>query len=88
MSFFDAALMDDGLSAGHVARFVVQGAGELDVAEIRAAYSHRDGRSKASDHPELMVRVSVYCSATGVRRMAVPVVKTKTGRQSMSGLGI
>jgi transposase len=59
--------LEDWLPEGHLARFVAQVVGELDLEEIRAAYSRRDGRGKAAYHPELMVRVLVYCYATGVR---------------------
>ena len=59
--------LDDWLPEGHLARFVAQVVGELDLAEISAAYSRRDGRGKAAYHPEMMVRVLVYCYATGVR---------------------
>lgn len=59
--------LEDWLPEDHLARFVAQVVGELDLAEISAAYSRRDGRGKAAYHPELMVRVLVYCYATGVR---------------------
>ncbi|MFZ5500266.1 MAG: IS1182 family transposase, partial [Pseudomonadota bacterium] len=59
--------LQDWLPEDHLARFIAQVVGELDLGEICQAYQRRDGRGKAAYHPEMMVRVLLYCYATGVR---------------------
>jgi len=59
--------LEDWLPESHLARFVAQVVGELDLEEIYAEYGRSDGRGKAAYHPLMMVRLLVYCYATGTR---------------------
>lgn len=59
--------LGDWLPEGHLARFVAEVVSELDLSGILARYERRDGRGRAAYHPEMMVRVLLYCYATGVR---------------------
>lgn len=58
--------LEDWLPAGHLARFVGEVCGELDLTRIYAAYEG-DGRGLAAYHPLLMVRLLLYGYATGRR---------------------
>lgn len=58
--------LHDWLPEGHLARFLVDVVGELDLSRIYASYEERDGRGKSAYAPEMMVRLLVYGYATGV----------------------
>jgi transposase len=47
----------DWLPESHLARFVAELIGELDLSTITGEYGRRDGRGKAAYHPEMMVRL-------------------------------
>jgi transposase len=58
--------LEDWLPAGHLARFIAEVCGELDLAKIYAAHEG-DGRGLAAYHPLMMVRLLLYGYATGRR---------------------
>jgi transposase len=55
--------MDDWLPEGHLARFVVDIVGQLDLTVIKSAYS---GRGSKAHHPEMLLALLFYGYATGV----------------------
>jgi transposase len=55
--------MDDWLPEGHLARFVVEIVGQLDLAAIKSAYA---GRGSKAHHPEMLLALLFYGYATGV----------------------
>lgn len=55
--------MEDWLPEGHLARFVVEIVGQLDLTAIKAAYA---GRGSKAHHPEMLLALLFYGYATGV----------------------
>ena len=55
--------MDDWLPEGHLARFVVEIVGQLDLTTIKSAYA---GRGSKAHHPEMLLALLFYSYATGV----------------------
>ncbi len=55
--------MDDWLPEGHLARFVVDIVGQLDLTVIKSAYT---GRGSKAHHPEMLLTLLFYGYATGV----------------------
>jgi len=55
--------MDDWLPEGHLARFVVEIVGQLDLTAIKSAYA---GRGSKAHHPEMLLALLFYGYATGV----------------------
>lgn len=55
--------MDDWLPEGHLARFVVEIVGQLDLTSIKSAYA---GHSSKAHHPEMLLALLFYGYATGV----------------------
>ncbi len=55
--------IDDWLPEGHLARFVVEIVGQLDLTPIKSAYS---GRGSKAHHPEMLLSLLFYGYATGV----------------------
>lgn len=55
--------MEDWLPEGHLARFVVEIVGQLDLATIKSAYA---GRGSKAHHPEMLLALLFYGYATGV----------------------
>jgi len=55
--------MDDWLPEGHLARFVVDIVGQLDLTVIKSAYT---GRGSKAHHPEMLLALLFYGYATGV----------------------
>lgn len=55
--------MNDWLPEGHLARFIVEIVGQLDLAAIKAAYT---GRGSKAHHPEMLLALLFYGYATGV----------------------
>lgn len=55
--------MDDWLPEGHLARFVVDIVGQLDLTAIKSAYA---GRGSRAHHPEMLLALLFYGYATGV----------------------
>lgn len=55
--------MDDWLPEGHLARFIVEIVGQLDLTAIKAAYA---GRGSKAHHPEMLLALLFYGYATGV----------------------
>lgn len=55
--------LDDWLPEGHLARFVVEIVGQLDLTEIKSAYA---GRGSRAHHPEMLLALLFYGYATGV----------------------
>ena len=53
----------DWLPEGHLARFVVEIVGQLDLTPIKSAYS---GRGSKAHHPEMLLALLFYGYATGV----------------------
>jgi transposase len=58
--------LHDWLPEGHLARFLVDVVGALDLSAIYASYEEKDGRGQSAYAPEVMVRVLLYGYATGV----------------------
>ena len=58
--------LHDWLEEGHLARFIADVVGELDLGDIYGSYAEKDGRGQSAYAPELMVRVLLYGYATGV----------------------
>jgi transposase len=56
----------DWLPEGHLAWFVLEAVGELDLVDFYRAY-RADGRGGVAHEPELMVALLVYAYAVGVR---------------------
>jgi transposase len=55
--------MDDWLPEGHLARFIVEIVGQLDLTTIKSAYA---GRGSKAHHPEMLLALLFYGYATGV----------------------
>lgn len=55
--------MDDWLPEGHLARFIVEIVGQLDLTAIKSAYA---GRGSKAHHPEMLLALLFYGYATGV----------------------
>lgn len=55
--------MDDWLPEGHLALFVVEIVGQLDLNAIKSAYA---GRGSKAHHPEMLLALLFYGYATGV----------------------
>jgi transposase len=55
--------MEDWLPEGHLARFVVEIVGQLDLTTIKTAYA---GRGSKAHHPEMLLALLFYGYATGV----------------------
>jgi transposase len=55
--------MNDWLPEGHLARFVSEIVGQLDLAPIKRAYA---GRGSKAHHPEMLLALLFYGYATGV----------------------
>lgn len=55
--------MEDWLPEGHLARFVVEIVGQLDLTAIKSAYA---GRGSKAHHPEMLLALLFYGYATGV----------------------
>ena len=53
--------MDDWLPEGHLARFVVEIVGQLDLTTIKSAYA---GRGSKAHHPEMPLALLFYGYAT------------------------
>jgi transposase len=58
--------LHDWLPEGHLARFLVDVVGALDLSAIYASYEEKDGRGQSAYAPEMMLRVLLYGYATGV----------------------
>jgi transposase len=58
--------LHDWLPEGHLARFLVDVVGALDLSAIYASYGEKDGRGQSAYAPEMMLRVLLYGYATGV----------------------
>lgn len=58
--------LHDWLPEGHLARFLVDVVGALDLSRIYASYEEKDGRGQSAYAPEMMLRVLLYGYATGV----------------------
>ena len=56
---------NDWLPESHLARFIAELIGELDLSAITGEYGRKDGRGKAAYHPEMMVRLLIYAYCTG-----------------------
>ena len=55
----------DWLPEGHLARFVAEMVGELDLSAIYAGYDG-DGRGQAAYHPQMMAGVLIYGYSVGI----------------------
>ncbi len=58
--------LHDWLPEGHLARFLVDVVGALELSAIYASYEEKDGRGMSAYAPAMMVRVLLYGYATGV----------------------
>ncbi len=58
--------LHDWLPERHLARFLVDVIGALDLSAIYASYEEKDGRGQSAYAPEMMLRVLLYGYATGV----------------------
>jgi hypothetical protein len=57
--------LHDWLPEGHLARFLVDEAGALDLSAIYIRNDEKDGRGQSAYASEMMVRVLLYGYATG-----------------------
>src|SRR5690242_3445721 len=57
--------LQDWLPEDHLARFIAEMAGTLDLGEIYAQYERKDGRGLAAYHPLMLTRLLLYAYATG-----------------------
>ena len=55
--------LEDWLPEDHLARFIVDIVGQLDLTEIKSAYA---GRGSRAHHPEMLLALLFYGYATGV----------------------
>ena len=55
--------MNDWLPEGHLARFVVEIVGQLDLTAIKSAYT---GLGSRAHHPDMLLALLFYGYATGV----------------------
>ncbi|MBF0455673.1 MAG: transposase, partial [Magnetococcales bacterium] len=55
--------MDDWLPEEHLARFVVEIVGQLDLRKIKSTYA---GRGSKAYHPEMLLALLFYGYATGI----------------------
>lgn len=58
--------LQDWLPEKHLARFIADVTEPLDLSQILADYTRRDGRGMAAYHPVMMVRVLLYGYCLGV----------------------
>jgi len=58
--------LQDWLPEGHLARFVADVAEQLDLSEIYASYTRKDGRGQLGYHPLLLTRLLLYGYCHGV----------------------
>src|ERR1035438_9242350 len=58
--------LQDWLPEKHLARFVADVTDQLDLSQILAEYTRRDGRGMAAYHPVMMVRVLLYGYCLGL----------------------
>jgi transposase len=56
--------LQDWLPEGHLARFVAEVVGELDLSAVYAGYG--DGRGQAAYHPQMMAGLLIYGYCTGI----------------------
>ena len=57
--------MQDWLPTNHLARFVAEVCGELDLSAILACYERRDARGAEAYHPVLLTRLLLYAYCIG-----------------------
>lgn len=57
--------LQDWLPENHLARFVAEVVGQLDLTPIYQCYERRDGRGLAAYHPEMLTRLLLYGYAIG-----------------------
>ena len=55
--------MNDWLPEGHLARFIIEIVGQLNLTAIKSAYA---GRGSKAHHPEMLLALLFYGYATGV----------------------
>ena len=58
--------LQDWLPEDHLARFIADVAGELDLSVIYADYERKDGRGLSAYHPLLMTRLLLYGYCIGI----------------------
>ena len=58
--------LQDWLPENHLARFIADVADKLDLSQIKAEYSRKDGRGMAAYHPVMMVRLLLYGYCMGI----------------------
>lgn len=59
--------LHDWLPERHLARFLAEITGELDLSEFYAKYEDKDGRGLAAYDPEMMLRLLLYAYCVGKR---------------------
>lgn len=52
--------LEDRLPEGHLARFLSEVVGGLDLGAIYRSYEEKDGRGQAACHPLMMVKLLLY----------------------------
>jgi len=58
--------LEDWLPEGHLARFISEVAGELDLEPIYRSYEEKDGRGQAAYEPLMMLKLLLYGYAIGM----------------------
>src|SRR5215472_2040442 len=57
--------LQDWLPENHLARFVAEVVGQLDLTSMYECYERKDGRGLAAYHPEMLTRLLLYGYAVG-----------------------
>lgn len=57
--------LSDWLPEGHLARFITDVVGELDLGEFHRSYEQGDGRGQPPYHPVMMVNLLIYAYCMG-----------------------
>jgi transposase len=58
--------LDDWLPEGHLARFLSEVMGELNLGPIYQSYEEKDGRGQAAYEPLMMLKVLFYGYSIGI----------------------
>jgi len=58
--------LEDWLPEGHLARFISDVVGELELRAICQSYEEKDGRGQAAYHPVMLVKLLLYGYCVGV----------------------
>jgi transposase len=74
--FLMAPSLQEWLPENHLARFIADLTGQLNLSGIYAGYQRRDGRGQTGYHPLMLTRLLLYAYAMGVSSSRVIERKT------------